>query len=186
LHCPPNLESAAAPYSSTIFHPCLVLGPDDPATLTLFRAAQSGIGMRVAGEPQRLSFVDVRDVVSTIICMAEDTRTGVFTYFVAHPDPIDVRSLWRHLEEALGRKVRVIPLHKAILYGAMRVATLASGLIGFDNQLDVKQYTQMVSPAFLCSSAALRRDLGWIPLHEAGDACRNAARGYRASRLLRN
>ena len=74
-----EIAVAAAPYSTTIFRPCIVLGPDDPATLTLFRAAQSGIGMRVVGEPQRLSFVDVRDVVSAIICMAEDTRNSDFT-----------------------------------------------------------------------------------------------------------
>jgi len=175
---------AGSPFPTTIFRPCIVLGPDDPATLTLFRAAQSGVGMRVAGESQRLSFVDVRDVVSAIICMAEDTRDGHFTYYIAHPDPIDVRALWRDVGRAVGRKVRVVPLPKAILYGAMRAATLASRAFGFDNQLDAKQYAQMVAPAFLCSSAALRRDLGWTPRHELEDACDHAAKGYRASGQL--
>ena len=35
-----EIAVAAAPYPTTTFRPCIVLGPDDPATLTLFRAAQ--------------------------------------------------------------------------------------------------------------------------------------------------
>lgn len=177
---------AAAPFSTTSFRPCVVFGPDDPATLTLFRAAQSGVGIRVAGEPQRISFVDVRDLVSAIQCMAEDDRDGHFTYYVSHPEPIDMHDLWRGLSHAVDRKVRVLPIPKPALYAAMRVATFVSRVFSFSNQLDEKQYRQMAAPAFLCSSAALQRDLGWTPEVGLGDSLAHAAAGYRRSGLLRN
>jgi nucleoside-diphosphate-sugar epimerase len=161
-----------------------VLGPGDPASLTLFRAAQSGAGIRVAGDPQRLSFVDVRDVVSALVCMADDTRDGHFTYYVSHPDPIDVRELWRGLSHAVEKRVLVVPIPRPVLFAAMKLATLASRAVGFTNQLDVKQYRQMVAPAFLCSSEALRSDLGWEPRHELEDCLAHATAGYRRSGLL--
>ena len=176
---------AQAPFPTTSFRPCIVLGPDDPATLTLFRGAQSGVGMRVAGEPQALSFVDVRDVVSALLCMAEDRRDGHRTYYVSHPQPIDVQRLWEGLSRALGRPVRVAPIPRPALYAAMRAATLASRLLRFGNQLDAKQYAQMTAPAFLCSSAALEADLGWTARHGLDECLAHAVAGYRRSGRLR-
>ncbi len=175
----PGLE-----FPTTAFRPPLVFGPGDPASLTLFRSAASGVGMRVSGAPQQLSFVDVRDQVRAIVLMAEDTRDGHFTYFTSHPEAIDIRRLWRSLEVAVGRRVWVFPLPPAVLFLAMLAATATSTLFRFRNQLDKKQYRQMVAPAFVCSSAALRGDLGWDPQHDLDDALQHAADGYREAGLL--
>jgi nucleoside-diphosphate-sugar epimerase len=175
----------AAPFATTSFRPCVVFGPDDPATLTLFRAARSGIGIRVARQPQRISFVDVRDLVSAILLMANDQRAGHLTYYVSHPDAIDMHDLWRGLAAAVDRQVRVVPVPRPVLYAAMRVATIGAQVFGFHNQLDAKQYAQMAAPAFLCSSAALQRDLDWKPAHGLTEALAHAAEGYRHSGLLR-
>ena len=76
---------AAAPFPTTSFRPCIVLGPGDEQSLTLFRAARSGFGFRVAGAPQELSFIDVRDLVEAIVLMADDRRPGSYCYFASHP-----------------------------------------------------------------------------------------------------
>jgi nucleoside-diphosphate-sugar epimerase len=174
-----------APFPTTSFRPSIVLGPGDDASLTLFRAARSGLGFRVAGDPQRLSFVDVRDLVEAIVLMIDDRRPGAQCYYASHPDRTDVRELWRELARAVGRNVRVLPVPKAVLYVAMVASTLAAALFRFKNQLDAKQYAQMVAPAFVCSSARLRSDLGWSPRHGLADCLANAAEGYRAAGLLR-
>jgi hypothetical protein len=67
----------------------------------------------------------------------------------------------------------------------MRVATATAAVLKFKNQLDGKQYAQMVAPAFVCSSASLRSELGWSPRHELADCLSHAAEGYRASGALR-
>jgi len=174
----------AAPFPTTAFRPPIVLGPGDEASLTLFKAARSGIGFRIAGAPQRLSFVDVRDLVDAIERMADDRRAGSYVYFAGHPRPIDVRELWRDLGLAVGNRVTVVPLPRWVLYVAMRVSTLVSRLFDLRNQLDAKQYKQMTAPAFVCSSEAIQRDLGWAPRYDLAECLLHAAEGYRGERLL--
>jgi nucleoside-diphosphate-sugar epimerase len=174
-----------APFPTTAFRPPIVLGPGDDASLTLFRAARSGLGFRVAGAPQELSFVDVRDLVEAIVLMADDRRAGSYCYYASHPSATDVRVLWRGLSTAVGRRVLVMPVPAWTLYVAMRVASAGAAVLRFKNQLDAKQYRQMVAPAFVCSSARLREDLGWRPKHELADCLAHAAQGYRVAGLLR-
>ena len=175
---------ANASFPTTAFRPCIVLGPDDPATLTLFKSAARGVGMRVGSKPQRLSFVDVRDVVAGIIKMSEDEREGHFTYYVSHPDATNLDRIWQGLGVAVGKKVRILPVPAPLLRAVVPVATWGSKLLGVTNQMDMKQYRQVTAPAFVCSSEALRSDLGWEARHGLQDALSNAAAGYRESGLL--
>jgi len=174
----------SAPFPTTSFRPPLVFGPEDPATLTLYASAAKGVGVRVAGPPQRLSWVDVRDAAAGIRLMVEDEREGHRTYFLGSPAPTDLAKLWRALGDALGRGVLVLPLPRWLLYVAMRIATAAASILGFHNQLDDKQFRQMVAPAFVCSSAALERDLGWSARHDLAACLAHAVAGYRAAGLL--
>ncbi len=175
----------SAPFPVTTFRPPIVLGPGDEQSLTLYRTARSGFGFRVAGAPQELSFVDVRDIVEAIVLMADDRRAGSFCYFTSHPARTDVRELWKELGRAVGRAVSVVPIPRSILFAAMKVATAFSGLFRFKNQLDAKQYAQMVAPAFVCTSEALRTDLGWSPRYSLAESLENAAEGYRAMGALK-
>lgn len=173
-----------APFPTTCFRPPLVFGPGDEATLPLYKLARLGLGFRVGATPQRLSYVDVRDVVQGIQRMADDSRATDHTYFLSHPDPVDNDSLWRALGRVHGRSVLIVPLPHKLLYSAMRVATLGAAWTGIRNQLDEKQYRQMVAPAFVCSSDALLADLDWQPRIALDEALRHAADGYRRMGLL--
>lgn len=176
----------AAPFPTTAFRPALVFGPGDEASLTLFRAARTGVGIRVAGPPQALSFVDVRDLAEAIVRMADDRRPGAHCYYACHPARLDVHALWRALARAVGRRVWVMPIPRAILYLAMRAATAASALFGIRNQLDRKQYVQMIAPAFVCSSQRLSAELDWTAQHDLDDCLTHAAQGYRSTGALRS
>jgi len=173
-----------APFPTTSFRPPIVFGPGDEATLTFFKAARAGVGLRVAGDPQQLSFVDVRDLVDAILRMADDPRTGSFVYYTSHPDRMDLAEMWRALGHAVRRSVRVVPIPRALLYAAMVVSTILSKIFRYKNRLDSKQYRQMVAPAFVCSSEKLRKELCWTPRHDLDAALTNAADGYRAAGWL--
>jgi nucleoside-diphosphate-sugar epimerase len=173
-----------APFPTTAFRPPVVFGPGDPATLTFFKSGVLGVGMRVAGAPQELSFVDVRDLARAIALMAHDGRAGSFVYFASHPDRMTVPEMWQKLGSALGKRVTVLPVPRFVLYLAMRIGTFLAGIFRFRNQLDEKQYDQMVAPAFVCSSERLRTDLGWAPEHDLADALSNAVTGYREAGWL--
>lgn len=66
----------------------------------------------------------------------------------------------------------------------MLFATLFAKIFRFKNQLDKKQYDQMVAPAFVCSSDKLQSELGWKPRHAFDDALSHAAEGYRQAGWL--
>jgi nucleoside-diphosphate-sugar epimerase len=175
---------AAASFPTTCFRPGAVLGPGDPQSLTIFRSASRGFGFRVAGRPQELSFVDVRDLVDAIVLMAGDRRPGSYRYFASHPDALNVLGLWSEVARAVERYVVVVPFPAWALYVAMRITTTLAALFGFRNQLDAKQYKQMVAPGFVCTSAALREELGWKPRYTLAECIAHAVDGYRAAGAL--
>lgn len=169
---------ARAPFPVTVIRPPIVLGPGDPAFLTLFRAARSGLGVRVAGPAQRLSWVYVEDLVDAFVRAAEDERTGHFTYYASSPEQIDTDLLWAALEAAMERRIRVVPVHRAVLSAAASIAVLVSGWLGLHNQLDHKQVAQMSAAAWQCDGTRLREELGWSPAWGFEDAVHATARGY--------
>jgi nucleoside-diphosphate-sugar epimerase len=174
----------AAPFPTTSVRPPIVFGPGDEATLTFFKAGRSGVGMRIAGTPQELSFVDVRDLVDAIVLMIDDRRPGAFVYYASHPDRMTVNDMWQKVGGALGKSVKVVPVPRFLVYVAMLVLTFFSKLFGFKNQLDEKQYDQMVAPAFLCTSEALHAAHSWTPRVSLVDSLSKAWTAYRADGWL--
>ncbi|MDP1829793.1 MAG: NAD-dependent epimerase/dehydratase family protein [Archangium sp.] len=169
----------SAPFPTTSFRPALVFGPNDPATVTLFRLARRGLGFQVAGRDPGLSWVQIDDLLDALVLLLGDPSTDHRTYFVSHPAPTTNRGLWTALGATFGRKVRVLPLPRPLLYGAMVTMTALSKAFGFTNQLDEKQYEQLTAPGFVCSSALLTKDFGWRARFELEAALRRAADGYR-------
>lgn len=180
-----ELALAEASFPVTSFRPALVLGPGDPAFLTLFKLAKRGVGFRVARHRQRLSFVGVSDAVEAIVLMAQDSSRSDKTYFVAHPRAVTLEELWRGLGQACDRqRVAVLPVPKWALRVGVIFSARLSGWLGVTNQLDAKQYQQLTAPAWTCDSAALRSDLGWTPRVDLAAGARAAADGYRAAGWL--
>jgi nucleoside-diphosphate-sugar epimerase len=176
--------AAEAPFPTTSFRPSLVFGPRDTATLAFFKMAKRGIGFRVAGEPQALSFIDVDDVVAGIAAMMPDTSDAHRTYFLAAREQMDTERLWQAMSEAIGRRVRIMRVPRSVLRGASVASTAFSKVFGFTNQLDAKQYDQMVAPAFLCSSEALSAATGWVPQVSLVASLAKAWSAYRADGWL--
>jgi nucleoside-diphosphate-sugar epimerase len=174
-----------APFPTTSFRPALVFGPNDSATVTLFRMAKRGLGFRVAGRDPGLSFVDIDDLLDALLLLLGDDSTAHRTYFVSHPTPTTTTALWAALGEAAGRRgVLMAPIPQPVLYAAMRAMTALSKVFGFANQLDEKQYQQLTAPGFLCSSAALTTDFGWHARFDLPATLKRAAEGYRLAGWL--
>lgn len=176
--CEAERELASSSIDVTSFRPAMVLGPGDPAFLTLFRMAKRGLGFQLAGQNQGLSVICVKDLVEAIVKMALDEREGHRCYFVADKEPISIRGLWKCIGSALGKKVRIVPIPKAALWTTMKVGTGLSKYLGVHNQLDSKQYEQIVAKAWVCSSALLQKDLDWQPQVSVADGAQETARGY--------
>lgn len=175
---------AHAPFPTTSFRPALVFGPRDPASLSFFKMAKRGVGFRVAGAPQELSYIDVGDVVSAILAMMADPSEDHRRFFVSAREQTDSQRLWEVMAKAIGRRVQVIQVPRTALRGAVLASTGLSKVLGFTNQLDAKQYAQMVAPAFLCASDALQGAYGWTPRLSLEGSLSRAWRAYQADGWL--
>lgn len=169
-----------ARFPVTCMRPPIVLGPGDPAFLTLFKAARRGVGVRVAGAPQYLSWVYVDDLVSAMLAMLADERPGHRAYYAASSQQVDSDQLWDALRSALDRRIAVISVPGRVLSLAASVATRVAPVLGLHNQLDHKQVAQMRAPGWQCDNRALRDELGWQDTWEFGEAVAATARGYEA------
>ena len=106
--------------------------------------AKNRIGMTVDGKPQKLSFIDVDDLNDAIILMLKDISTENKLYYVSHSDKITSVEIFEKLGEIMGHKVWIVPIPKIGLTAAMKISTFASELLGFKNQLDIKQHDQLI------------------------------------------
>jgi hypothetical protein len=114
----------------------------------------------------------------------EDATDQHRTYFVSAHEDFDSAGLWKTLSEVMGRRVRVLRLPRALVYVASLVNTALAKVFRFKNQLDRKQYEQLVAPAFLCSSEALQKAHRWSPRFGLRESLSKAVAGYRADGLL--
>jgi nucleoside-diphosphate-sugar epimerase len=173
-----------APFPVVTFRPGAVIGPGDPAMLTIFKLAQRGIGFGVRGHDQAFSWIYVDDLVEAIIAMLKHKFAVSTIYFVNHPRETSTEQLWAVLEKSLGRKIRVIRFPKPLFYMLMLVGTALAKFLPIKNQLDKKQYQQLVAPAWVASSEALQNDLAWEPEHDI-HACIDATyQGYKKEKCL--
>lgn len=170
--------SRAHSFPITCFRPAIVLGPGDWNTLSLFKMARWGIGMNIEGKPQKLSFIDVDDLNSALVKMMKDTSGNNKIYFVSHPDRVTNNDLFIELGKVMSKKVNIIPMPKMVLKMAMQVSSLVSSLLKITNQLDKKQYDQLIND-FECSSALLQNELQWKPRYDLNASLKKAYIGYK-------
>ena len=172
------LEGVSFP--TTSFRPSIVLGPLDGATFTLYKMAKLGIGFRPTGPKQPVSFIDVMDLVDSIVKMCEqpDPQGEHRVYYVSYTEHTESVVLFEEMGKAFNKSVFLVPIPRPLLKTLSVVASAASQIIPFKNQLDAKQYRQITARAFLCSSDKLQNELGWSPQINLQESIRLSIEGY--------
>ena len=171
---------------TTSFRPGIVLGPEDSATFTLYEMAKMGMGIKPIGEPQRISFIYVDDLIDGIIVMMNpEAKPGEHTaYYVSHPTYITNVDLFMAMGKAFGKTPMILPIPRFFLKSVYMVMTGLSSIFGFTNQIDEKQYKQIVAEEFTCSSEKLRTELNWNPEIDLEVATIISVEGYKKAGWL--
>jgi len=167
-------------FPTTSFRPSIVLGPLDGATFTLYKMAKFGVGFRPMGPEQPVSFIDVDDLVDGIVKMCEqpDPEGKHRTYYVSFTEHTESIKLFEEMGKAFKKSVFLVPIPRMLLKTMSVVASAASQVIPFKNQLDEKQYRQITARAFLCSSDKLQNELNWIPKVNLTESIERSIEGY--------
>jgi nucleoside-diphosphate-sugar epimerase len=159
------VRAASVPF--VIVRPPPVYGPRDRAFLALFRAARRGVVPLLGDGGQELTLVHAADLATALVAAGTSPRTLGRTYHAGHPEPVTQRALAEAVGRAVGRRVRTVTLPAPLVRATLGLSGLLWRALGRAPLLDGDKASELLAPAWTCSSAALRRDAGWeagIPL----------------------
>lgn len=167
------------PFPTTAFRPPAVIGPGDPAMLTLFKMVNRGFAPLPSGNVQLLSYIYVGDLVEAIYIMSKDNCEDHKLYFTTADDVITNYDIVRQIAAALQKKALIVRIPKVLIWLIMAVSTAISYVFRTPNFYDYRQYKQMTSPAFVCTSDLLTAETGWKAKTRLEEAIRLSAQGYK-------
>ncbi len=149
------------PFPVTIFRPPVVIGPGDPAMLSVFRMVRTGIMPLPSGKPQVLSYIDVADLTEAIMLISNETCSESRTYFITNEHPVNTKELSLEIAKSMNRRIVFLPIPRWLMWVVMKCTTLLTSLLGIKNVFDYRTYMQMLTPSFVCTSALLTKETGW-------------------------
>ena len=167
----------------TILRPPGVYGPHDREFLRLFRIAARGVAPMFGDGAQRLSLVFAPDLADAIVaCLEGAPATGV--YYPAHPTSTTARALVERIGAALGTRVRVLPLPRAIVRPLFGLTGAAAKLAGRATLLSPDKANEILADAWLCSPGRLAEATGWRAATDLDAGLRATAAWYRGAHWL--
>lgn len=167
----------------TILRPPGVYGPHDREFLRLFRIAARGVAPMFGDGAQRLSLVFAPDLADAIVhCLEGAPERGV--YYPAHPTETSARALVERIGAALGKRVRILSLPRAIVRPLFGVTGAAAKLAGRATLLSSDKAHEILADAWLCSPAGLASATGWRAATDLDAGLRTTAAWYRDARWL--
>ena len=150
---------ASGEISFTILRPSAVYGPRETAIRDLFVATARGFTPVLAGGAPRVQLVHVADVVRTVVAAA--ARGGRReTFFVAHPEVLDYRSIAVNLSRLRTPPARLVPVPAAVIRVAGVATSLLSSLSKGPPVFNMEKASEMLQPAWLCDVSATQEALG--------------------------
>jgi nucleoside-diphosphate-sugar epimerase len=168
----------------TVVRPGPVYGPRDRDFLAVFRAARRGLLPVIGSGPAAYQFTYVDDVVEGLLAAADAPAAVGRTYFVTHAEALSPEAFLEHVERAVGRRARRLPLPDSLLALLARVGELAAQLTGKPPLLNRQRLVEIGGRFYLSDPSALGRDAGWTPRVGAAEGTARTASWYRAHGLL--
>ena len=172
------------PFPTTIFRPPVVVGPGDPAMLTVFKMVKYRFAALPMGKPQQLSFVYVGDLIEAIVLMSNDRSMNNRLYYTSSEVTITNREIVDTIAKVLQKRICIVFIPKHVIKFIMYVSTAASVVFKIAKFYDYRQYKQMTAPAFICTSELLTAETSWQAKTELTEAIRLSAIGYQKQKWL--
>lgn len=146
----------------TVLRPVAVYGPRDEDTLPFFRMGARGAIVIPGLRARYLQMVHARDVAAAVTAAASSPDAVGKTYFIGHPEVITWREVARAMSDALGRRVRSVPLPSLVIRAAGGLAQLR-GSGRRPGELDGRRARDLAERAWTCRVDRAMRELGWSP-----------------------
>jgi nucleoside-diphosphate-sugar epimerase len=143
----------------TILRPSAVYGPRETALRDLFVATARGFTPVLAGGTPRVQLVYVSDLARCVLAAA--ARGGRReTFFVAHPEVLDYRSIAVTLSRLRTPPARLVPVPALAIRAAGLITSLVSVLGKGPPVFNSEKAGELLQPAWLCDVSSTQAELG--------------------------
>lgn len=166
------------PFPTTIFRPPIVIGPGDPAMLTVFKMVKAHFAALPMGKPQLLSFIYVSDLVQAIYVISKDDSAERRVYFVTSEEVVTSREIVESIAAVMDKRIMMFYVPKLMAKCVMYCSTGISLAFRVRNLYDYRQYKQMTTPSFVCTSELLTAETGWKATTKFNEAVKASVAGY--------
>jgi nucleoside-diphosphate-sugar epimerase len=179
----------AAIVPTTIVRPPIVFGEGDRASLPLFSTlARWGIHMVPSVCDPRFSLIHAADLAAALLLAArhgtrlatppaQDGTAGL--YYVADDEAPTYAELGRRIGAAVGRsRIRVVRNLKTTVWTVAGITDLISHLRRRPNVFGIDKAREATAGSWVCSDAALRRDVGFLPAANLATRLAQTAQWY--------
>lgn len=160
-----------------------VYGPGDREMFRFFRMAKLGLLPIPAGPIRKLQFVHVGDLAGAIARAALQPEVGGL-FHIAEPTAYADREFARLVGEAVGRRVRLVPVPATMLKLAALANEAVQRILGRSSVFNRDKTAELLAPGWLCETGTAREALGFeaeIPLPRG---LRDTADWYAQNRWL--
>jgi len=167
-----------------ILAPPAVYGPNDRDLLHFFAWVQRGVVPLIGRADRWLSLIHAADLAeAAVACLTHPAAAGR-TYLVEDGAPHSWREVGAAMGRALQRAPREICLPPAAARALCAVLVAAARCTGRKPLFNSDKLTEMLQPAWTCSGARLRAELGWTPRLALEPGLADTVRWYREHHWL--
>jgi len=177
-----ELELRAARNPWLVLRPGIVYGPWDRDVLHLFRSVAGGWGF-LGRDEASYSMAFVGDVVDALMA-ALDADCCELYLPVVHPEPIADEAWLRALAVAVGAKVRVLRVPRAVLRIAAELGDILTELRGVSTPLSLDKFTEMCAGSWIADAEPAKQAIGFEAKTSAADGFSRTAAWYRGQGWL--
>ena len=178
-------RSSALAGRSVIFRMPVIYGPRDPALLPFFKAVRSRIAPLLRGGRNRLSIIYASDAAKAVVeATTAEANVGGRTYSPEDGAVYAWRDLLSAIERASGRRALMLPVPLIGYQAAGFASELFGRITGQVQMFGSDKVREMRRRAWVCSSKALRDDLGWRPGVQIEEGARLTRQWYREAGWL--
>jgi nucleoside-diphosphate-sugar epimerase len=162
----------------SVIRPPRILGPGDVENLAFFKLVKRGYRARLGGGPRPLSMVDVEDVVTLFLLVAERPEAKGEVFFATTEETTTLEEVQDEAAAELGISLKTIPIAPAALQTLAFAADVFSQVTSRHLTLNRKLARQLLAPAWTCSAEKAKRVLGFSARWSLRDSVRRSARWY--------
>jgi nucleoside-diphosphate-sugar epimerase len=161
-----------------VLAPPAVYGPYDVAFRGLFACVKRGVAPAIGRKERWVSLIYAQDLARAVFACLESEKAAGQEYLLEDGHP----HTWREVSDAIGQamqtsSVRVrIPLMAVKAAGA--VVGYAARCTGKPSFLDRDRLKDFLQPAWTCSSAKIRAELGFAPQYTLEQGVAETCRWY--------